>query len=296
MQGDREKCLAAGMDDYTAKPIHREAIHEMLARYLGRTCKPPAARPVARVLIADRETEVREEVRRAVRRAHPNARIRVSADGVEACTLLGSFQPELLVWGEGLPHADGNALLRFLRGSARHARTRVVLLVDVAPDAAHREELQQLGVAEVGRRPFDAAALSGLLSGGGASADRPSTVPPPDPESAVPVLDPAVLPSVVGGDLVTLRDVIASYAETLPGTLAELERALAAGDLSAAARHAHGVKGAAANVGGERLRRTAAEAEAAAREQDGGRCAELLPRLREGWAVLHEALVARRWS
>jgi PAS domain S-box-containing protein len=35
MQGDREKCIAAGMDDYIAKPIKREALFEMLQRHLG---------------------------------------------------------------------------------------------------------------------------------------------------------------------------------------------------------------------------------------------------------------------
>jgi CheY-like chemotaxis protein len=34
MQGDRERCLAAGMDDYLAKPITREEIDEMLRRWL----------------------------------------------------------------------------------------------------------------------------------------------------------------------------------------------------------------------------------------------------------------------
>jgi len=36
MQGDREKCLAAGMDDYIAKPIRREAITEMLQKWAPR--------------------------------------------------------------------------------------------------------------------------------------------------------------------------------------------------------------------------------------------------------------------
>jgi CheY-like chemotaxis protein len=35
MQGDRERCIAAGMDDYVAKPITGEKLDELLARWLA---------------------------------------------------------------------------------------------------------------------------------------------------------------------------------------------------------------------------------------------------------------------
>jgi CheY-like chemotaxis protein len=35
MQGDREKCLSAGMDDYIPKPVKKEALYTMIRRHIG---------------------------------------------------------------------------------------------------------------------------------------------------------------------------------------------------------------------------------------------------------------------
>ena len=40
MVGDREKCLAAGCDDYLAKPVLMSGLREVLERYLGPTAIP----------------------------------------------------------------------------------------------------------------------------------------------------------------------------------------------------------------------------------------------------------------
>ena len=39
MVGDRERCLAAGCDDYLAKPISSSGLRDVLQRYLGRSSR-----------------------------------------------------------------------------------------------------------------------------------------------------------------------------------------------------------------------------------------------------------------
>ncbi|MEA2274558.1 MAG: two-component system, sensor histidine kinase and response regulator [Solirubrobacteraceae bacterium] len=42
MKGDRERCLAAGMDDYVAKPLDPSVLDEILTRTLQSSARPPA--------------------------------------------------------------------------------------------------------------------------------------------------------------------------------------------------------------------------------------------------------------
>ncbi len=46
MQGDKERCLQAGMDDYLAKPLDKDQLIEMLARYITRKALIVGSDPV----------------------------------------------------------------------------------------------------------------------------------------------------------------------------------------------------------------------------------------------------------
>jgi two-component system sensor histidine kinase/response regulator len=50
MKGDRERCLAAGMDDYLAKPLRQDELDAALERWLG---TPPAQTAAPEPLSAD---------------------------------------------------------------------------------------------------------------------------------------------------------------------------------------------------------------------------------------------------
>jgi DNA-binding LytR/AlgR family response regulator len=48
-QGDRERCLDAGMDDYVSKPIRKADFTEALERHLPKNIKPIEEKPETRV-------------------------------------------------------------------------------------------------------------------------------------------------------------------------------------------------------------------------------------------------------
>jgi HPt (histidine-containing phosphotransfer) domain-containing protein len=70
------------------------------------------------------------------------------------------------------------------------------------------------------------------------------------------------------GDLDLASAVVEGFLDDIPRQIQALKGFLESGDALAAQRQAHSIKGASANVGGERLRETALRVETAARSGD----------------------------
>ena len=191
MQGDRARCMEAGMDDYVTKPISPQILSETLTRWL------PADEP-----------------------ARP---------------------------------ASGS-----------------VVLTDPVPTA----DIPALG----GVAPRKAAAES--------ATGRCE----PDEDRAIPVFDKPGMLARLMDDEDLARTVALGFVADIPNQIVELRRCLDAGDVPGSVRQAHTIKGASANVGGERLRSVAAEMEQAARGDDLAAVKGRVPELEAAFAKLKTAM------
>jgi HPt (histidine-containing phosphotransfer) domain-containing protein len=86
--------------------------------------------------------------------------------------------------------------------------------------------------------------------------------------------------------------VITRFRQSVPDLIASLRDALNAGDAVTAQRHAHSIRGAASNVGGEQLRIVAGDMENAASSGDLGSAARHLTALQEKFESLNSAILA----
>jgi len=101
---------------------------------------------------------------------------------------------------------------------------------------------------------------------------------------AAPAFDPDDLLTRVMGNTTLARKVVARFLTDMPGQLIALSNALNNGDSKSARIAAHSIKGAAANVGGSQLRRTAQTMEALGEAGKLDEILQLMTGLTDDWA------------
>jgi HPt (histidine-containing phosphotransfer) domain-containing protein len=109
-------------------------------------------------------------------------------------------------------------------------------------------------------------------------------------KSNTPVFDKAGMMVRLMDDEDLARTVVGGFLEDIPKLIEALKGYLEAGDAPSAERQAHSIKGASANVGGERLRAVAFEMEKAGKTGDLESITARLPELENQFARLKESM------
>jgi len=227
-------------------------------------------------------------------------------NGLEAIGAVRTIRYDLVLMDVQMPEMDGLEATRRIRaaGSGVHNSAVPILAMTAHAMAGDRERCLAAGMNDYVTKPATLARLAEAVDRW-LGPDQPQARRPlhgysdiglalpaakaPAPASPL-VLDEAGLLGRLGHDATLAVEVAGVFLDGSASSLRQLEDAVRAGDAEAAARHAHSLKGASANLGAERVRGLAAAIEAAAKGADLGRAAQGLPELADQLRLLDGAL------
>ena len=180
----------------------------------------------------------------------------VARDGREALAALDSGPFDLVLMDLQMPVMDGFqavASIREIEGSSPCSRRTPIVALTAHAMAGDRERCLAAGFDDYLPKPVRAADLARVLADLGdlGGPGRPAAAGAG--AGAAAVFRPDVLAESCAGEPEIIADVLDSFLAGAPDDIDRIVRALADGDLDAARRAAHGLKGACATVGAEAL-------------------------------------------
>jgi CheY-like chemotaxis protein/HPt (histidine-containing phosphotransfer) domain-containing protein len=202
----------------------------------------------------------------------------VVANGAEAVKALETLPYGLVLMDVQMPEMDGFKATHRIRNSQSTTVDRNIPIIALTAYAMQddREKCLEAGMDDYITKPIDPLALAKVLDKWlpekevTPTADqRPMTIqgtgPVSSEEPEVPVFDKANMMIRLMDDENLVQVVVEGFLEDLPRQIEALRGYIETGDRSGVERQAHTIRGASANVGGERLRAVAFEMEYAAK-------------------------------
>ncbi len=204
-------------------------------------------------------------------------------NGEAAVRMVSAKDYDVVLMDMQMPVMDGVAATRAIRSNPRF-RALPIIAMTANVMAADRDKCMEAGMNDHVSKPIDPDELFGALlrwikpveenmkASAAAAAAAPAqatSLPTPantdDSEAAlvIPGIDTKSALRRTGGNRKRYEALLRKFAEPSGGGVAEIRTALAAGDMATAARAAHSLKGAAANLGASGVAEVAAKAEAA---------------------------------
>lgn len=297
---DRQRCLAAGMDFYLTKPISRTKVLELLKERLTPS-KDTTGSNVHRVLIAlehSKENHIFEHTLDAI---YPDTVIKYPTCGIEICTLMAGFLPELMILDDTLNGIDTIALLEYLKGHERFGSIHTIVITDLDKDAPQIKALSATGCNHILQRPlqidFLEKTLEEIVSGVRQDPIKAfnHTLTYKEQQDSAPVLNSQRLLQTFQGDNEMVQGYIDIFMKDMPEVMAELETSIETWRMDSVIHQAHKMKNIAAEAGGEHLFSLAASMEKEAMKGNRHLCEQQLPELKVQYRMLVEAIQKQKW-
>ena len=267
MEGDPQKCLAAGMDDYIAKPVDRRKLANAIGYWSARRSggaelapagaadvppqTPPALQPEP---VAEEKPEHRRAI--LVVEDDPISRrilagllkeegrdIDTAINGNEAVEAAKRRPYDAILMDIQMPEMDGFAATRAIKALPSPSGATPVIAMTADADLLQGEEWRDCGMIDFVTKPINRKQVNEKLEHW-----TSQTVDKPQPETSnVEVERLADLADAMGWD--TVAELVELFIEASGQSVEAIGAALAAGDLVKAGKEAHTLKGSSSNVG-----------------------------------------------
>ncbi|MFH1999707.1 MAG: response regulator [Planctomycetota bacterium] len=157
---DREACLKAGMNDFLSKPIKREIVRDTIRKYCTPDSTPTKEGQNRRLMIVEDDPFLLQTMQQSLEMSFPTWTIKAAADGMEACALLGSFYPHLIISDILMPNMNGCTFVQFLKKHERYKRVKVIIQTSLGETDPKVLELKTVGVDAIIKKPFNAEKIA----------------------------------------------------------------------------------------------------------------------------------------
>ena len=307
-RGDARHMEELGFAGYLVKPARQSDLFDCLATVLAGAAAAQPVRPIVtrhviremhrgalRILLAE-DNITNQQVALGILR-----KLGLQADavtnGAEAIDALESIAYDLVLMDVQMPKMDGLEATAHIRDPQSAVVNHSIPIVAMTAHAMEgdRERCLEAGMNDYVTKPVSPQALAEALARWlpGEDTARPteqSAEPAAAQEAETPVFDRSGMLARLMDDEDLARAVVGGFLEDMPRQIDSLRSYLDAGDAEGAVRQAHTIKGASANVGGERLRAAAFEMEKSARAGNLEEVTSRLPDLESRFARLKEAM------
>ncbi len=316
-----ERIRDIGFADYAMKPVPHAELKNMLQRALsgrdeeGAVAGADAGREErdttglfagckARILLAEDNITNQQVALGILMKMGLGAD--AVANGVEALSAVSTLPYDLVLMDVQMPEMDGLEATRQIRNlnikhqtsNIKHSSDIPIIAMTAYATRDDKAKCIKAGMNDFVSKPVTPGALADVLekwlpeggrtdSGQGAvDNDHAAEDSPQKKEGLPPVFDEAALLDRVMGDKALARKVVNIFVEDMPVQIESLRDRLEAGDVKGVVHQAHTIKGAAANVSGERLRAAAFDIEKAATAGDLSSARESMSRIDDEFKAL----------
>ncbi len=304
-----------GFAGFMTKPIGHQELKAILSRIFEET-SGPSPRPIVmrrtaretlrsfhhckwRVLLAEDNITNQQVALNILRKLglHADA----VANGVEALKALETLPYDLVLMDVQMPEMDGLEATRRIRNGPSAVRNSQVPIIAMTANAMQGDRAKCLEVKmdDYVPKPVSPQSLAEVLNKwlpqkNGVEALEYHGPDAPLALSASTLFDRAGMLARLMNDESLLHTVSSGFLLDIPKQIVALQSYLENGNLQPAERQAHTIKGAAANVGGNRLREVALKIEQTARDGKLQAAQAAMPALQAEFEALKQAMTQER--